>query len=418
MTVMSNIKRSNDIFAVIDIGNTKVSSLIGTSAKNNDVQVKVLGFGQHASLGITNGIVTDMKEIANSIAKAVEGAETMAGFPINKVTCSLSGGRPITKVTRGKLKIENGQVMKSDIAKIQKMNKPKLIENYKFLSSSVIKYYIDNNTPVDNPIGIHTDNLIVEISHIYGQKRVIENISSAIDLCHLSIDKFIICSEASGVSTLIEDERLNGAIVIDLGGNVTSIGVFINNKIIFSDSIPIGGVHITSDIVRGLGTKAEDAEKIKILYGSALSNETDEYTKIDVPIISDEGEIIDQEIPKAMLTAIIKPRIEEIFELVKERLTFLTLSASSINKVILCGGGANLNNVRELASSYLNTNVRIGRPIGLVDIPEIVHTPTFSCLTGLLIKSLQQEKLLISNKMNSGLFNYFGRISDWLDENL
>ena len=418
MTVMSNIKRSNDIFAVIDIGNTKVSSLIGTSAKNNDVQVKVLGFGQHASLGITNGIVTDMKEIANSIAKAVEGAETMAGFPINKVTCSLSGGRPITKVTRGKLKIENGQVMKSDIAKIQKMNKPKLIENYKFLSSSVIKYYIDNDTPVDNPIGIHTDNLIVEISHIYGRKSIIENISSAIDLCHLSIDKFIICSEASGVSTLIEDERLNGAIVIDLGGNVTSIGVFINNKIIFSDSIPIGGVHITSDIVRGLGTKAEDAEKIKILYGSALSNETDEYTKIEVPIISDEGEIIDQEIPKAMLTAIIKPRIEEIFELVKERLTFLTLSASSINKVILCGGGANLNNVRELASSYLNTNVRIGRPIGLVDIPEIVHTPTFSCLTGLLIKSLQQEKLLISNKMNSGLFNYFGRISDWLDENL
>ena len=418
MTVISNIKRSNDIFAVIDIGNTKVSSLIGTSAKNNDVQVKVLGFGQHASLGITNGIVTDMKEIANSIAKAVEGAETMAGFPINKVTCSLSGGRPTTKVTRGKLKIENGQVMKSDIAKIQKMNKPKLIENYKFLSSSVIKYYIDNNTPVDNPIGIHTDNLIVEISHIYGQERIIENISSAIDLCHLSIDKFIICSEASGVSTLIEDERLHGAIVIDLGGNVTSIGVFINNKIIFSDSIPIGGVHITSDIVRGLGTKAEDAEKIKILYGSALSNETDEYTKIKVPIISDEGEIIDQEIPKAMLTAIIKPRIEEIFELVKERLTFLTLNASSINKVILCGGGANLNNVRELASSYLNTNVRIGRPIGLVDIPEIVHTPTFSCLTGLLIKSLQQEKLLISNKMNSGLFNYFGRISDWLDENL
>ena len=418
MTVMSNIKRSNDIFAVIDIGNTKVSSLIGTSAKNNDVQVKVLGFGQHASLGITNGIVTDMKEIANSIAKAVEGAETMAGFPINKVTCSLSGGRPITKVTRGKLKIENGQVMKSDIAKIQKINKPKLIENYKFLSSSVIKYYIDNNTPVDNPIGIHTDNLIVEISHIYGQKRIIENISSAIELCHLSIDKFIICSEASGVSTLIEEERLNGAIVIDLGGNVTSVGVFINNKIIFSDSIPIGGVHITSDIVRGLGTKAEDAEKIKILYGSALSNETDEYTKIEVPIISDEGEIVDQEIPKAMLTAIIKPRIEEIFELVKERLTFLTLSSSSINKVILCGGGANLNNVRELASSYLNTNVRIGRPIGLVDIPEIVHTPTFSCLTGLLIKSLQQEKLLISNKMNSGLFNYFGRISDWLDENL
>ena len=418
MTVMNNMKRSNDIFAVIDIGNTKVSSLIGVSAKNNDVQVKVLGFGQHASLGMTNGIVTDMKEIANSIAKAVEGAEIMAGFPINKVTCSLSGGRPITKVTRIEFKIDNGQVMKNDLAKIQKINKPKQIDNYVLLSSSVIKYYIDNNTPVDNPIGIHTDNLVVEVSSVYGQRSVIKNISSAIDLCHLSIDKFIICPEASGVSTLVEDEKTNGAIVVDLGGNMTSIGVFINNKIIFSDSIPIGGVHITSDIVRGLGTRAEDAEKIKILYGSALSNETDEYTKIDVPIISEDGEIINQEIAKAMLTAIIKPRIEEILELVRERLTFLKLDTSTLNKVILCGGGANLSNIRELASSYLKTNVRIGRPIGLVDMPEIVHTPTFSCLTGLLIKSLQQEKILISNRTNLGLFNYFGKIGAWLDENL
>ena len=125
MTAMNNIKRLNDVFTVIDIGNTKVSCLIGSSAKNNDVKVRVLGFGQHASFGIANGIVTDMKEIANSIAKAVEGAETMAGFPINKVTCSLSGGRSITKITRNQIKIDNDQVIKNDLAKIQKMNKPK-----------------------------------------------------------------------------------------------------------------------------------------------------------------------------------------------------------------------------------------------------------------------------------------------------
>ena len=417
MTAMNNIKRSNNIFTVIDVGNTKVSAIIGSSTKNNDVQVRVLGFGQHASFGIANGIVTDMKEIANSIAKTVEGAETMAGFPINKVTCSLSGGRSITKVTRIELKIDNDQVMKNDLAKIQKMNKPKEIDNYVLLSSSIIKYYVDNNTPVDNPIGIHTNNLIVEINNIYGQLGIIKNITSAINLCHLSIDKFIICSEASGLSTMIEDERKNGAIVIDLGGHITNIGVFLNDKIIFSDSIPIGGVHITSDIVRGLGTKSEDAEKIKILYGSAISNDMDEYTKINVPIISEDGEIRNQEIPKAMLTAIIKPRIEEIFELVKEKLSFLPLSTKPINKVILCGGGANLDNVRNFASSYLNTNVRIGRPIGLVNIPEIVHSPTFSCLTGLLIKSLKEEKL-ISKKINLGLFKSFGKIGNWFEQNL
>ena len=112
MTVMNSINKSKNIFTVIDIGNSKVSCLIGSPVKNNNVQVKALGFGQHASLGISNGQVTDMKEIANSIARAVEGAETMAGFNINKVICNLSGGRPITKIFRNKLKIENGRVEK------------------------------------------------------------------------------------------------------------------------------------------------------------------------------------------------------------------------------------------------------------------------------------------------------------------
>ena len=104
-------------------------------------------------------------------------------------------------------------------------------------------------------------------------------------------------------------------------------------------------------------------------------NETDEYINLDIPIISDQGDIITQKIPKAMLTAIIKPRVEEIFELVQERLNQLKPNLNYINKVILCGGGANLGNIRELASNYFKSNVRIGRPIGLIDLPEIVQTP-------------------------------------------
>ena len=418
MTVMKAIKKTTNIFTVIDIGNNKVSCLIGTSVKTNDVQVKVLGFGQHASIGISNGLITNMNEIANSIARAVEGAETMAGFPIEKVVCSLSGGRPITKIIRNQLKIDSGRVMKSDLIKIHKINDLIGIDNYTPLSVTPIKYYIDKNSPVDNPIGMHTDNLTLDTSITYGKKNVMQNFASAIELCHLFAEKFIISPEASGMSTMTKDEREHGAIVIDLGGNITSIGVFINDKIVFSDSIRIGGIHITSDIVRGLGTKSEDAEKIKILYGSALSNETDEYTGIEIPIISDEGEIINQQIPKAMLTAIIKPRIEETFELVKERLNYFKRNSNFSNKVVLCGGGANLNNIREFASTFLETNVRIGRPIGLIGLPEIVQTPTFSCLAGLLIKSLEGEKFPIEQQMNLGLFNYLGRIGNWFDKNL
>ena len=418
MTVMNRINKSKNIFTVIDVGNSKVSCLIGAPVKTNDVQIKALGFGQHASLGMSNGQVTDMKEIANSIARAVEGAETMAGFNIDKVICSLSGGRPITKIIKNKLKIENGRVEKSDILKILNYKNHYQIDNYEILSSSVIKYYLDDDTSVDNPIGIFTNLLTVEMNYTYGQKSVIKNLSSAVNLCHLSVEKFYICPEASGTSTMLQDERSNGALIIDLGANITSVGLFLNNKIIFSDSIPIGGLHITSDIVRGLGTKSEDAEKIKILHGSTLSHETDEFINLDIPVISDQGDIITEKIPKAMLTAIIKPRVEEIFELILERLSQLKSNSDYINKVILCGGGANLSNIRELASNYFKSNVRIGRPIGLIDLPEIVQTPSFACLTGLLIKSLEKEKIVNLQKIEKGILKYFGKLGNWLDQNL
>ena len=418
MTVLNPIKKSKGIYTVIDIGNNKVSCLIGTSIKTNDVQIKILGFGQHASVGMSNGLVTNMDQVANSIARAVEGAETMAGFPIKDVTCSLAGGRPITKIVRNELKINNGKIVKSDLVKIQKNNKPKHIDNYKLLSSTPIKYIIDGNNYVENPLGMYSQNLIADVSNTYGNKAILKNIATAVEICHLSVEKFIISPEASGSSTMIKDERKNGAIIIDIGEGITSIGVFVNDEIIFSDSLPIGGVHITSDIVRGLGTKSEDAEKIKILHGSALSNETDEFTNIEVPIISDEGNIQNQQIPKAMLTAIIKPRVEEIFELVKSRLNHFNTKSNPINKIILCGGGANLNNIRELASKYFETNVRIGRPIGLIGLPEIMQTPTFACLTGLLIKSLEKNKTPKLKELNTGLFSHFGKIGNWFDENL
>ena len=418
MTVMNSINKSKNILAVIDIGNSKVSCLIGIPVKNNNVQVKVLGFGQHASLGISNGQVIDMKEIANSIARAVEGAESMAGFNISKVVCNLSGGRPITKIFRNKLKIENGRVEKNDILKINKFKDNYQIDDYEILSSSVIKYYLDNGTSVDNPIGIFTNNLTTEMNFTYGQKTVIKNLSSAINLCHLSVEKFFITPEASGASTLLKDERNNGAMIVDLGANITTVGVFLNNKIVFSDCIPIGGLHITSDIVRGLGTKSEDAEKLKILHGSTLSHETDEYINLDIPIISDQGDLITQKIPKAMLTAIIKPRVEEIFELIYERLSLLKPNSNYINKIILCGGGANLGNIREFATNYFKSNVRIGRPIGLIDLPEIVQTPSFACLTGLLIKCLEKEKKFSLQKMEGGILKYFGRLGSWFDQNL
>ena len=417
MTIIKSIKKSKNIFTALDIGSSKISCLIGKSVDDNDIQVQVLGFGQHASFGVNNGLVTNMHELAHSISRAVESAESMAGFPIQKVICSLSGGKPITKIISNKLKIENQSVEQKDLEKLEKINNQNKIDNYLLLSSTPIKFVIDNNNVVDNPVGMHTDILRVDLTNIYGNEVVIKNVTSAVELCHLLVERFIITPEASGISCMVKDERYGGATIIDIGETITSIGVFVNNKIIFSDSIPIGGVHLTSDIVRGLGTKAEEAEKIKILHGSAQTNELDEFTNIQIPVISEDGEIIDQQIPKAMLTAIIKPRIEEIFEIINKRLSYFKLNSVYMNKIILSGGGANLNNIRELASNYFNSNVRIGRPIGLIGLPDIAQTPAFACLSGLLIKSLEKERKLTS-RSNPKYYKYFGKVGNWFQDNL
>ena len=157
-------------------------------------------------------------------------------------------------------------------------------------------------------------------------------------------------------------------------------------------------------------------KNLKILHGSAISNEIDEYHNIDAPIISDDGKIRSQIIPKAMLTAMIKPRIEEIFELIQNRVSVLSIT-KDIDTVILCGGGANLNNIKELTNKYFKKNVRIGYPANVTNLPEIIENPTFSCLAGLLIKSIQGNSIINFNE-NSNLFNKFGRLGQWFDQNL
>ncbi len=269
------------------------------------------------------------------------------------------------------------------------------------------KFIIDNNFEVDNPIGLRSNELSLETLKTYVDKDVITNLKKTIDLCHLSIKKFYTTPEVTGISTMIKEERDHGAIVLDIGANLTSIAVFFKNKLVFSHILNIGGIHITSDIVKGIGTESNEAEKIKILHGSVDQNEADDFKTIQVKIISEKGELISHDLHKSMLIAIIRPRVEEIFELIIYRLRKSFPEFSNINRVILTGGTANLNGICNLAKKYFNCNVRIGKPIGLLNAPDILQAPSFSCLTGLVLKSSRENSLLQNNSIFKKIFKYF-----------
>ena len=205
---------------------------------------------------------------------------------------------------------------------------------------------------------------------------------------------------------MIKEERDVGAIIIDIGASLTSIGIYLKDSLVYSSVIKIGGIHITSDLVKGLGTESEEAEKLKILHGSAELNQLDDFKKIDVKIINEKGELTSHSFPKSMLIGIIKPRVEEIFELVIKNLKNSFPEYSKISKVIITGGTSNLFGISSIAKSYFKCDIRIGKPIGLLNAPDLIQSPSFSCLVGLVLKSSREQN-------NNGFYSFFYKLKKY-----
>ena len=235
---------------------------------------------------------------------------------------------------------------------------------------------------------------------------MISNLNKSIELCHLTVNQFYTTPEINGISTMIKEERDHGAIIIDIGASLTSIGIYLKDSLIYSSFIKIGGIHITSDLVKGLGTESEEAEKLKILHGSAEINQLDDFKNINVNIINEKGELTSHNFPKSMLIGIIKPRVEEIFELVIENLNNSFPEYIKISKLIITGGTSNLHGISNVAKSYFKCDIRIGKPIGLLNAPDLIQSPSFSCLTGLVLKSSREQN-------DSGLHSIFKKFKDF-----
>tara|TARA_E500000178_G_scaffold276294_1_gene275196 strand:- start:661 stop:1815 length:1155 start_codon:yes stop_codon:yes gene_type:complete len=378
--------------------------LIGQSVDNNNIQIKVLGFGQHISMGLNRGKVTDLVKLSHAISKAVEKAEEMAGFRVSNLNCNISGGSPFSEITTNNLQIDNEFIKKHDILKLLNDDKYKdKYQQYVPLSRTPKAFKIDHDFEVDNPVGLKSKSLTLDAINTFVDRDVLTNINKTVELCHLNIDKFYITPELTGISTMIREERHHGAIIIDIGASLTSIGVYLKDNLVFSNIIKVGGIHITSDLVKGLGTEAEEAEKLKILHGSVDNDQVDAFKKIDVKIITEKGEITSHDFPKSMLTAIIKPRVEEIFELIVNKLNQSFPDYSKISKIIITGGTSNLHGISNIAKNYFKCDVRIGKPIGLLNAPDLLQSPSFSCLVGLVLKSSRESE-------NQSLFSFIYKL--------
>ncbi|WP_029014031.1 cell division protein FtsA [Niveispirillum irakense] len=404
--------------AALDVGSTKIVCFIAKVEEAGGI--RVTGIGHQVSRGVRSGGIVDMELAETAIGTTVHAAETMAGEQIREVLVSLSGGQPESQTLTVETLVTAPEIGDGDVRRaLAEARKLDVSPDAALIHSIPIGYAIDGSRGIRDPRGMVGERLGVRMNVVTAAASPVRNISTCVGRCHLGVEGFVMSPYAAGLSCLVEDEMELGVTVIDMGGGTTSMAVFNDGKMIWCDSIPLGGVHVTNDIARGLTTPVVQAERLKTLHGSAVAAVSDEREMIDVPQVGEEERGLSNHAPKSLLVGIIQPRLEEIFELVAGRLDASGVAKAAGRRVVLTGGASQLSGVRELAASVLDKQVRLGRPLRIGGLAANVSGPSFAAAAGLLSYALQQNHELPvlppAEERGTGLFT---RVQHWLRENL
>ncbi len=413
---LSRIK--NGIVAGLDVGCSKVCCFI---ARTGDGPVpRVVGIGQQASRGVKGGLVVDMAAVEAAILNAVHAAEQMAGETIDRVVVNLSGGRPASSAVAIEVAINGHAVSDNDLRRAfargresQGMN-GQAETGRQLIHSIPVAYNIDGNRGVRDPRGMYGRQLGVDMHIVTAASGAVRNLTTCIERCHLDVADYVVSPYASALAALVEDEMELGVTVIDMGGGTTTIAVFYEGNVIFTDVVPVGGNHVTNDIARGLSTAIGDAERMKTLYGHALAAGVDEREIIEVPQIGEESDANGHQVPRSLLVGIVQPRLEETLELVRSHLEASGCDKLAGRRAVLTGGACQLPGMTELAGLILDKRVRIGRPGRIAGLAEATAGPAFATCAGLLNYAVTAEraaplKAPAETGEPDGLIGRFGR---------
>ncbi|MEE2761005.1 MAG: cell division protein FtsA, partial [Pseudomonadota bacterium] len=344
----SKTQARSSLITALDIGTTKIVCFI---ARPSGTSAEIIGIGHRISKGVRSGNIIDMDAIEGCIVAAVEDAEQLAEENVRDVVLCISGGEPRSRLISFDVAISGHEIGDADL---HRANDPAWLyglpafEKRRILHTVPVGYSINGSPGVRDPRRMFGDKLGVKMHIITADASQMHNIESCIQRCRLDIEATVAAPYASGLSCLVDDEKEMGVICIDMGGGTTGISVFVDGEVIHTDSVPLGGTHVTNDIRRGLSTPLAHAERMKSLLGSVITSPSDDQEVIKVPLVGEEG-MGENEITRAILVSIIRPRLEEIFELVRAKIEEAGIDAEVGRRVVLTGGASQLNGVGTLA---------------------------------------------------------------------
>ncbi len=406
------------VIAALDVGSSKVCCLIGQVGEGN--AIKVIGSGYQSSQGVRAGAVINLEDAEVAIGNAVHMAEQMVGVTIRDVFVNVSGGHPTSQTVGVEVAVLDQEVTEIDLRRALAQGRAhhRISEN-EVIHAIPVTYSLDGNRGIRDPRGMFGDRLGVQLNIVTAHAGPLRNLFTSIARCHLDIEGLAVSPYASGLACLVDDEIDMGVTCIDMGGGITTIAIFLEGNLVYTDCVPVGGGHVTNDIARVLTTPLGHAERMKILYGNTMSSSADEREMINVPLVGEDDRSQGNQVSKATLVGIIQPRLEELFELVRNRLEASGVAGMAGRRVVLTGGACQLPGTRELAQRILGRQVRIGRPARVQGLTETTSGPAFSTAAGLLIQATRRHtELSVSNSTGTTSGNLLGRVSLWLRDNL
>jgi cell division protein FtsA len=421
--------RRSAIVAALDIGTSKIVCMIARLEpqapqdvlRRRSHGVRILGFAHTAASGMKAGSVVDLVEAEEVVRQAIDTAESMAGVQLESVVVSLSGGRLGSERFIADIELNGGTVADSDIARVlAAASRHSVRDGRAVLHSLPIGYALDAATGIREPRGMLGHRFGVDMHMVTADVATVRNLMLTVERSHLSVEAMAASPYVAGLACLADDEADLGAACIDLGSGTTSFAVFSGGRFVHADGFALGGHHVTMDIARGLNTRVSGAERIKAIYGSVLTGGSDERDMITVPSVGDDEREPPQFISRATLVRIIKPRVEEILELARDRLATSPFAAEPRARVVLTGGGSQLPGLADLAARILRRPVRIGRPLGLAGLPEAAKGPAFAVAAGLLVypqaAHLEHFEPRRTRRLMTGTGGYMNRVGQWLRE--
>jgi cell division protein FtsA len=380
-------KRSErNIIVGLDIGTSKIVALVGELKL--DGEIEVIGVGSHPSHGLKRGVVVNIDSTVQSIQRAVEQAELMAGVEINAVFTGIAGSHVRSLNSHGIVAIKDREVAQGDIARVMDAAQAvALPADQRIIHVIPQEYIIDNQEGIREPIGMSGVRLEARVHIVTGAESAAQNIVKCVQRCGLQVEDIVLEQWASSYAVLTEDEKDLGVCLIDIGGGTTDIAVFAGGALRHTAVIPIAGDQVTNDIAVSMRTPTQYAEDIKIRYACALSQLANPDETIEVPSVGDRPS---RRLARQTLAEVVEPRYEELYNLIRDELRRSGFEEAIAAGLVITGGSAKMEGAVELAEEVFHVPVRLGVPQGVTGLGDVIKNPIHSTGVGLLLYARAQ----------------------------